>query len=512
MREKTWIIIFMKMMGVGVVVGFVLMMVHRAVGLRGILEVTTDFHKPALFLSDVKPIPLREDAVKVEGEWLRRVKGGPVFIDVKPLAVFDAMSAKVGFLAGPAVRAVTVGWLQSQYTTEFVVATVFRVLGELGWNGEVKGNYKVYAGDKGVIGSVVKILKGESEDVRGVFALGQSVPIVVGVSGYEPQRAIVKTSVNLRGHHRFLVYADNEALHFGVNAQDMNRDVGADPVIVTLTDAVTGRVIATQVQPDDGNVGTDQKPTGVFEVQVVTSVLPRGTYQVDVLTTDDVFLRDVVTTAQKWVVRERVYLGDVIGFAPRVEATEMSVYGTEMRVRLEHPRAVQKLRVNGVEKVVLDAPFVEQRVALGSGVTSVFSAKDEIVLVTDGVIGLRADAMFVPILPLIGVESRGEDLQGVRAVVVGAMDGAMSDRGEVTVSAPVKDLATAKTGGYRVVVAPTVTEADGVIFAFRDFSVEMTRESEGVFDTLRSFFGLMQRKHEQPYTANFYGKTYAPID
>jgi len=92
------------------------------------------------------------------------------------------------------------------------------------------------------------------------------------------------------------------------------------------------------------------------------------------------------------------------------------------------------------------------------------------------------------------------------------MDGAMSDRGEVTVSAPVKDLATAKTGGYRVVVAPTVTEADGVIFAFRDFSVEMTRESEGVFDTLRSFFGLMQRKHEQPYTANFYGKTYAPID
>lgn len=489
----------------GVVVGLFLRMISFTVGLRDMVRVSTDFHRSGLYISDILPLPLVEEAQKIRGEWQTVLLGWPAFLDVKPMVEFDVLDATLRYRAAPSVRGLRWGMLVDQESNAFRTVYAARILSELGWNSVAHGDVSVYS---------------EGGKQNGATrALGVSVPNVLEMPGYVARDAMQSLHVNLRGEHRLLVYANKERIRFSFAMQDMNRTEGADEVMVRVSNALTNESLYSVSHADDGNVTADQKQTGLFSVNVVTDVLPHGIYQIEVLTNDDVFIRDFSTSQQKFVLRERANLGDVVGYSQNNPATTMLVYGSVLEARLEHPRALQTLRV-GDGDLSLGVPFVVESMDLNvDAVTSVRSPKNDVALVTDGVIGFSQASMFTPILPLVSFKTTAAELRerGVGTLVVSRYAVPLQDQGEIVLrDVRLDDLNLAEPKAYRFSIEPVVTEDVPIAgtFLVSEVVFSLRRPPTSLLHTLTHLRSLLDRKiTQQERSASLYPpRIYGRID
>ena len=115
------------------------------------------------------------------------------------------------------------------------------------------------------------------------------------MAGYAPSTETRTISTSLRGFHELKTYIKDETLSFDFAYMDMNRDEGADPITIVVTNE-TDQPVAQVYAQDDGDVSDDAKPSEVTHLSVASAGLPEGVYKVEIRAGRDVFFRSIATT------------------------------------------------------------------------------------------------------------------------------------------------------------------------------------------------------------------------
>ncbi len=440
----------------------------KALAPGGVLSVTADFIQPTPFVSE--PMPSARLLFPGNGAAGNRAEiiGEPVYVDFTPPPGFDSVDVAFRYRDGiqPDIR---IGALVSGLDQSFDVRPAGNALLDgLPWSRIASGRYSLWSKNRKYASFDAYL---NDPPPRSQTAAVGRVPLPpFRLPGYAPSAVARTVTRSLRGPQRFLAYIKGEKLNFSFSIQDMNRESGADPVVVAVypadAAAVSGPVppLASAVLPDDGDVADDQKQSGLRTVTVSASGLAEGVYAVEFGADQDIFIRSFTTTQRKAVLEGRAYLGDHVGYSDQSAGTTVWVGGRRITVRTDHPEGLQNLTVAGAPLVITEL-HLKAAVSLPSAApAAVRTPAGDVLLETDGVIALTKDDYFDPLPFVPDWTTTADDLErrGIVAAVADyeAPETAGDDRIART-SFDLHSLARTEDGAYRFVLSAPGIDLSG---------------------------------------------------
>jgi hypothetical protein len=222
------------------------------------------------------------------------------------------------------------------------------------------------------------------------------------------------TDVSLRGAHDFYFVPVGNTLHATFWFQDANRKSGSDTVAIRVfrgDEEIPQATFALNASTE-GRMGLLQR----HEV-----ALPRvtpGTYRIQFIAPDDVFIRRIETTSRHWVVGPRLYLGDAVGYATNSTSTDIWTNSRHVVAETLHREGLQLLTLNGVTQELrrTHVPIRLDRVDGETAPILLRAPKGDVRFVLDGFAAFRRDAFFEP-KPRRFTDGTDVDAEGIDAVI-----------------------------------------------------------------------------------------------
>lgn len=123
---------------------------------------------------------------------------------------------------------------------------------------------------------------------------------------YQPSSDGTAISSPLRGRHEIYTYIKDEALEFKFTYQDINYDVGPDPLKINIFHAGTN--VFSQEWTDDGEVGITGTANGEKNAEIHLPDLQEGVYRIVLETNDDIIFTHIDSEQHKLVFKGRLHL------------------------------------------------------------------------------------------------------------------------------------------------------------------------------------------------------------
>jgi len=433
----------------------VIFILSRAVVPEGRLTTTTDFSGPAPYLSEPKPSErIADQLIGEKAPAGRPVIGSPIYLDLKPPAQFKSVTMKLKY-RNAAESLVEIGALTSFPDGQYDIrGGENRLLDSLGWE-RVSGNGVDLYQRAHVYSSVNDFLNTPPQFTK-VASYQAEPPLGFRIQGYEPSAAVNVIHASLRGGHRILTYVKGEPLNFSFTVQDMNRELGADPVYVNLYQVGGEQSLASAKLPDDGNITDSQLSSGLRKVEVSLDAPVEGAYRIELTATPDIFIREIRTPQNKVVFDDRLFLGDFVGYSDSVPKAIVWTDGTLLTARTPHAEGMQTVSA-GPEKLVLDQPNIPVSANLaGKELHEVSAPKRNVLLESDGVFALSESAWFNPLAFPINERTTADklDTRGIDFVFANyAPPKQIGGTKEITETFDLSKLARTETGAYRFVIS-----------------------------------------------------------
>ncbi len=479
-------------------VGFV---ASKALVLDGRLSVSTDFVRPAPFVSEPKPsgrlAPAEKDG---SGRVTSALVGDPLYIDLAPPGKFDTATVSVRYVNAnhPVIE---LGALGSAIDEQYVRRPAEnRLVDALSWPRVSSGELTLLQRRR-TYASVDEFLRNPPDRAAvATYHASASFPYVL--PGYVPAVAPRDIEISLRGQHRMFVYVQDEPLEMTLQVQDMNRQPGADPVVLSVYRDGDDAPVARTVLEDDGNAKDDQKSSKLRAVAVNVPKPSPGLYEIEFTANPDVFIRRIVTRQRKLAFAKKLYLGDHVGYSDRTDPASVLVLGQLVVVRTPHGESTQTVTVGGA-KTVIDQPNVRYFAPLGerAGFVPVTSPKRDVLLETDGMFALDADAAFDPLPMEIEWHTTAADLdsRGIDYVLTSYEPPADKDGLKVAETTfALAELAKTKEGAYRFVLsAPGIGDVHSDV-RIASVGFVLRRSPTSPVSLLRQLFGRTPSEPASP--------------
>jgi hypothetical protein len=215
------------------------------------------------------------------------------------------------------------------------------------------------------------------------------------LEAYEPTYVSQSLDLSLRGSHEFKTYVKNETLSLDFAYMDMNRDEGADGINVVVF-AEDGRLVGEARADDDGNVGDDQKATGLRHVILSVPQLPEGVYKVEWRVSRDIFLRTLTTSQSKLVFVNSLFLGDEVGYRETASPLTFWTEGKALAFSTRHAQGVQDVRIGALSLSVSEPYKRFSAESMEEGILPVTSPRRDMEIQTDAHVAFAIDMYFNP--------------------------------------------------------------------------------------------------------------------
>ena len=482
-----------RLLSVVVIVGTVGFLLNRAVVPSGVLVASTDFLTPAPFFSYLKPAE-RAMGPMVDTEKYVTLIGHPIYVDFTPPSRFDTATVTMKY-KNSGLPSIEIGALVSALTEQFMLVPVEnRLIDGLAWPQISSGSLTLFQRVPRYASLDAFFANPPSRQELAVYGTKASVPFAL--DDYVASSESTSVEISLRGEHRLLTYVKNEPLNFTFFTQDMNRQEGADPVIVSVyRDGETDNAIARAVLEDDGNTSSDQVSSKIRKVSVSLTDPDEGVYQIEFTAPGDVFIRSIQTRQNKVVFAGKLHLGDHVGYSDVTDGVTLYGDGKRVVARTLHTESLQTISV-GNERIVIDEPHTRFVATLPGSrqVHTVSSPKRDVLLESDGVFALRLDAYFNPMPFALHWYTDDEALTeaGIQYVLTSYEPPAtVDDLREAKAVFRLDELAKTKECAYRFVIAiPGISETQYEL-QLASFEVTLRRErgkEEGLLGWLQGLF------------------------
>ena len=349
---------------------------------------TSPFIDGLLTSARVKP-PVKD----AQGNWTQTIFADPVFFFVHPHRTFDTIDATVTFknIGTPIIE---LGALAAKDPERYILEPLQNLLiDDSKWNRLVDGG-TILLQRNSTFKSVADFYA-HPPSVSEIATYHTDLNIPFRLPNYLPTTKSQSIDVSLRGTHSIKTYVKNESLHFSFSYMDMNRDAGADPVVISVFDE-NGQSVGEVRADDDGNISTNAFPSKIKTLSVDIPNLPEGVYKVDLNVDRDIFFRTISTTQQKIIFLNGVYLGDEVAYHETFSPVLFFTEAKRLSFQTRHATGIQNVKV-GTQTAVIDTPYkLVTTTLLDSGLTSTTVTKGDLEIVTDAPIAFTQAQYFRP--------------------------------------------------------------------------------------------------------------------
>ncbi len=347
----------------------------------------------------IRPL-VPQNRVGVAPDGTATVKAEPVYLDVRVPSHYDSLTLSLEIdnrdetllEAGLAMA----GEGEWQY---YLQPLQHRQLDQLAWPKVTDGELTLWQ-KYGRYKSVADFLADSRQGNR-VATFNYSLDRPFGIPGYRDPAQPLVIDATLRGPVEMAAYlAEAGTLGMSFDLQDNNRTPGPDPVAFVVRSAA-GRVVHTDLLPDDGRTGDRVGASPRRTVEVNVPSLAAGVYFVELRMNQDVFVRRITSRHHKLVFRERLYLADSVEYADGFTdllAAPPTVYsdGRRFLFRTAHPAGYQTVSVNGVPAAQLAVRHQEYYASSSTPVSTIRSPRGDLQIETDGWLAFGAAQLFNP--------------------------------------------------------------------------------------------------------------------
>ena len=319
----------------------------------GIFVVHTVVGDHSPFIDRLLPDTRVHEPVQENGQWIQEVTGDPAFFFVHPQRQFDTATVELWF-QNENVPIVEFGGLARTSPEVYDLQPMQNLLiDQSSWSRITDGDQVLLQRTK-TFNSIQDFL-GHLPAPDTIAAYHTDILPPFRLKGYQSSSTEQTINVSLRGHHKFKTYLKDETLSARFEYMDMNRDEGADPVVVTVFDE-EGRPVGDARADDDGDLSKLGRSSGMRSVELSLPGLSEGVYKIVFDVSRDIFLRNIKTTQTKFVAVNGVYLGDEIGY--REPGKAVTLYTTAKRIQSQtrHSEGVQTLSVGG-KPFAIEEPY-----------------------------------------------------------------------------------------------------------------------------------------------------------
>lgn len=359
----------------------------------GVLEAHYDFNQISPFITSLLPgdraLAITKNA---QGISYQAVIGDPVYLRLKTPRKFDRATVDVTF-QNSRQPILELGGLVGRNPDVFDLQPLEnKILDTLSWPRLKKDDLTLYQRNP-VFKSIDEFLNHLPPRAE-IATYHAAVDSTFRIPGYTPTATMQTIDYSLRGSHTFYAYVKNEALDVAFEVQDMNRDAGGDPLIITVYRDRTP--VGTVSEPDDGRSGEREEAGTVHQVKLLIPGLPEGAYRIEFRSSRDMFIRSITTRSKKFVIANDVFLGDEAGYKDRVRPATLWTTGRVLYASTLHADGAQELTI-GRELLRISEDHVEyvKRIT-GTVPTKLYSPHGDLLIHTAGVFAFSADALFTP--------------------------------------------------------------------------------------------------------------------
>lgn len=349
------------------------------------------------FIDELKPETRVSDLYETTGgDTVQAIQEDPAFFFLHPhrQEFFDQVAFDVWF-QNTELPIVELGGLASINPETYTLYPLHnRLIDESDWHRIDQDGMVLLQRDKTYDSLEEFFTQPPSRDEVAVYRTDFEVPYRISV--YQPTSATQTIDVSLRGHHEFKTYIKDETLFFTFSYMDMNRDEGEDVVQVTVFNE-SGQPVAEARAADDGNASDDALVDQGLKTLVLSAYgLPEGVYKVVMNTTRDVFFRKILTSQQKIVFLNTLFVGDEIGYREPSAGSTFFTESKRLRFQTRHAQGVQTITA-GNQTFEVAKPYEWYTLTFpDEGLGSVTLPTGDVEVVTEGKFAFSPSQYFNP--------------------------------------------------------------------------------------------------------------------
>lgn len=363
----------------------------------GVFAVEHEVGQASPFIDELKPETRVSDVSETEdGEKVQAIQADPVFFFLHPHRedFFDQVVFDVWFQNNE-LPIVELGGLARVNSETYTLLPLHnRLIDESDWSRIDEEGLVLLQREKTYNSIEDFFANPPSRNDVAVYRTDFDVPY--RLDGYQPTSATQTIDVSLRGHHEFKTYIRDETLFFTFSYMDMNRDEGDDVVQVTVFNE-NGQPVAEARAADDGNVSDDAVVDQGLKTLVLNAYgLPEGVYKIVMNTTRDVFFRKILTSQQKIVFLNTLFIGDEIGYREPSKGATFYTESKRLRFQTRHAEGVQTV-TTGDQSLEIAQPYEWYTLTFADeGLESVAVPTGDVEVVTEGKFAFSPSQYFNP--------------------------------------------------------------------------------------------------------------------
>ncbi|MEI7497688.1 MAG: hypothetical protein WCK11_00195 [Candidatus Falkowbacteria bacterium] len=352
-----------------------------------------NFNNPDYFIRKLTPAERVLPANKHE----QGIIGEPVYFSVYTPRTFDQAKITLTYKIMGEVPVVEVGVLAHPTLTRYrTVAIENQLIDDLAKKWQVKyGNGYTLLEQENKYQSVDDFFK-SLPPTNQVATYRAELPLRQGEYNFTLATSSVR--VGLRGSYQFFTYINRGQMRLKLNITDRNQNNKPDPTTITVYR--DGKSVFTRILPDDGVVIDTWQATPVRTFDIESPVLEKGIYQVEVAASDDITTNQLMINSGQLGFSGSLWLADTTK-PPILAWTD----GQEVSLQVTDPAKEQVVLI-GQEKLVVDDTFRLFRKQTSATVTPIKLEKNDIRIVTDGVVAFNRSQLFNPRSIQFGINTK----------------------------------------------------------------------------------------------------------
>ncbi len=223
-----------------------------------------------------------------------------------------------------------------------------------------------------------------------------------------------KYQVSLRGQHDFWIVPAGGKIDLELKIQDVNRSRNGGSAAIEVSK--NGNVISYNAVSASGS--GDQGYGNRIPVSVKLDGLEAGVYRVRFIADDDIFIREISTSNQRFVIGPRLNIGDVVGFLESPRPFEGITNARHIVAETFHKEGLQEITFGPATGKILQthtATRIDRTDKIDTPVKLIAPLGD-VRIISDGFFALSESAFFEPEPRRLKPETHGTD-EGLEAVL-----------------------------------------------------------------------------------------------
>lgn len=337
----------------------------------------------------------RVETVETEGRSAIRIKGDPVYFNLRPLRRFESARVSIEYrregaalaTSAPIVEAgVLVDKTAWRYQTVPLENTILDRLLERGWS-VVYSDSTAFFQSTSTFATVADLLSSPTPTDR-VALYNYSLDLPFSLPGYRPGDTIYIFTPDFQGAYEYFVYLDDEELWQEISFVDRNENRDPDPVTVNVY--YRRQLIDSMNLPDDGVTEDNGQASELRRIDLKTGKMPAGVYTIEVKANDDIVTKEIASKQVKFVINGKFTLTE-----PENGAMRLVTDSRQATFMITDPAARQTIMIGTSTLLRLDETYHPYDLVL-SGITTIDLKKRGVTIAGDGVWGWEFANFFSP--------------------------------------------------------------------------------------------------------------------